>query len=183
MKGVRKSLAAVGVLALVTAASAHAQSPASFGLGGGITIPAGSTSDGLKTGWHGLALVDFKPQTSPVGFRIDAMYSDLKFKGGGGKDQMIDGTGNILYSFPVSAETKIRPYVLGGGGIYNIKAKDDLLGTSVSTTKFGINAGAGFDFPVSGATIFAEARFHNVFVTGSDFKFIPITVGVKFGGK
>jgi hypothetical protein len=27
-----------------------------------------------------------------------------------------------------------------------------------------------------------EGRFHNVFVTGSDFHYIPITVGVRFGG-
>jgi opacity protein-like surface antigen len=113
------------------------------------------------------------------------MYQELKFDPSGGKDQIINGTGNIVYSFPVSAESRVRPYIIGGGGVYNIKAKLDqsLGGTSNSVTKFGINAGAGFDFALSGATIYAEGRFHNVFLTGSDAKLIPITVGVKFGGR
>jgi hypothetical protein len=51
-----------------------------------------------------------------------------------------------------------------------------------SVTKFGINAGAGFDFKAGAAGVFLEGRFHNVFTEGDNTSFIPITVGVRFGG-
>lgn len=184
MKRMMTGLTVAGLL-LVGAGAAQAQVPVKFGLGGGATIPLGSTSDAFKTGWHGLALVQFKPAASPVGFQIDGMYQQLKAKTGlpSGKEQLINGTANVVFTFPTSAETKIRPYLIGGGGIYNAKFKPTTGSSTGSVTKFGLNAGAGFDFALSGATIFAEGRFHDVFTTGSNLKIIPITVGVKFGGK
>jgi hypothetical protein len=51
-----------------------------------------------------------------------------------------------------------------------------------SSTDFGVNAGAGFDFQAGSVGLFVEGRFHNVFSDGSDGTFIPITVGIRFGG-
>jgi len=185
MKGLKTGLVVAGLL-MAGVGAAQAQTPVTFGIGGGATVPLGNTSDAVKTGWHGLALVQFKPASSPVGFRIDGQYQELKSKSGlvtQGKTQLINGTANVVFSFPVAAETKVRPYLIGGGGVYNLKFKPTAGGTSPSTTKFGLNAGAGFDFALSGATIFVEGRFHNVFTDVSNTKFIPITLGVKFGGK
>lgn len=181
MRGFTSGVLSIGLSLSLGATALSAQTPVQFGLGGGASIPSGSTSNGLKTGWHGLALVQFMPASSPVGFRIDGAYNQLKFDGGGGKDQIIDGTANVVYEFKVSPETKIRPYLIGGGGVYNVKAKPDGF-PSASVTKFGINGGAGFNFGSSATSFFVEGRFHNVFVTGSDFHFIPITAGVRFGG-
>ena len=187
MKGLVKSLAVLGVVAAAAAGDASAQMPVSFGLGGGVTIPTGSTSDALKTGWHGMALVRFKPAASPVGFQIDGMYQRLSVDDGGLDldltTQIINGTANVVFSFPVSEETRFRPYLIGGGGLYNFDLKgDDAPATTESETDFGINAGAGFDVSFGGGTLFVEGRFHNVFSEGDDAKFIPITVGVRFGG-
>jgi opacity protein-like surface antigen len=176
-KAVTAGVIAIALLAPATAA----QTPVEFGLGAGISIPSGATNNGLKTGWHGTALVQFKPAASPVGFQVDGSYTQLGFDGGGGKDQIISGTANAVYTFSVAPETQFRPYLIGGGGVYNVKAKPDV-GSSISDTKFGINVGAGFNFKTSGVGLFVEARFHNVFVTGSDFHYIPITAGVRFGG-
>lgn len=183
MKGLKTGLVVAGLL-MAGVGAAQAQTPVTFGIGGGATIPLGNTSDAVKTGWNGLALVQFKPASSPVGFQIDGQYQELKSKAGltPGKSQLVNGTANVVFSFPTSAETKVRPYLIGGAGAYNVKFKPTT-GTSASTTKFGINAGAGFDFALSGATIFVEGRFHNVFTEGSNTKFIPINLGVKFGGK
>ncbi|HEV7365151.1 MAG TPA: outer membrane beta-barrel protein [Gemmatimonadales bacterium] len=159
-----------------TAASAQTQ----FGLGGGVSIPTGTTNDGLKTGWHGLALVQFK-SSSPVGFQIDGSYNQLGFDGGGGKDKILAGTANLVYEFATSAESTFHPYLIGGGGVYNVKAAPDF-GASVSDTKFGINVGAGFNFRSSGVGFFVEGRFHDILVSGSDFHYIPITAGLRFGG-
>lgn len=181
MKVVSKSLLAAGMTLTLVAPILSAQTPVQFGLGGGVTIPSGSTSNGLKTGWHGTGLIQFKPVASPVGFRIDGAYQQLGFDGGGGKRQVIDGTGNVVYEFQVSPETRFRPYLIGGAGVYNLKNKPDSSQTT-SATKFGINAGAGFNIQASGVGLFMEGRFHDVFVPGSDFHIVPITVGVRFGG-
>ena len=66
MKGLSMGAMTVALLGLFSVGSLFAQTPVSFGLVGGASIPSGSTSDGLKTGWHGTALVQFKPATSPV---------------------------------------------------------------------------------------------------------------------
>jgi hypothetical protein len=181
MQTLSRCLLVMGTSFALGASVAAAQMPVQFGLGGGVTIPSGSTSDGLKTGWHGMALVQFKPAASPVGFQIDGAYQQLGFENGGGKEQILDGTGNIVYSFQVSPETRFRPYLIGGVGVYNLKLKPDV-GPSPSDTKFGLNAGAGFNVQASGVGLFVEGRFHNVFVEGSDLHFIPITAGVRFGG-
>ncbi len=186
MKRTLNGLAITGLLVVAGAGAAQAQTPVQFGVGGGVTIPLGTTSDALKTGWIGQALVQFKPAASPVGFQVDGNYQQLKFKDTTifDKEETFFGTADAVYSFPVSGETKVRPYLIGGGGVYALKDKPTVSGGSSSTlTKFGINVGAGLDFAVSGATIFAEGRFHNVFISGGNEKFIPITVGVKFGGK
>jgi len=172
------SVIATGMMLLVPAVAA--QTPVQFGLGAGLSIPTGGTSNGLKTGWQGTALVQFKPASSPVGFQVDGAYNQLGFDGGGGKDQIINGTANVVYNFAVSSDSRIRPYLIGGGGVYNIKAKPDV-GISASDTKFGINLGAGFNFQSSGVGLFVEGRFHDVLVSGSDFHFIPIIAGVRFG--
>jgi len=191
MKGLLNSIAALGVLALLAAGSAQAQTSGggnwiSVGVGGGVSIPLGSTSDAVKTGWNGTAIFQYKPATSPVGFQIDGMYSQLKATDAvklidplADKSEIFSGTGNVVFWLPVAETTKIRPYLLGGGGVYNVKAKDTD-GTSASVTKFGINAGAGFDFDLQPRVgIFLEGRFHNVFTEGTDVKFIPITAGVR----
>jgi hypothetical protein len=86
-----------------------------------------------------------------------------------------------VYAFEVSDDTKFRPYLIGGLGVYNINF--DLAGVD-SETKFGINAGAGFTVPVGqGSTrLFAEGRFHNIFTEGENLNLLPITIGIMFGG-
>ncbi|HEX6433621.1 MAG TPA: hypothetical protein VFZ87_05250, partial [Gemmatimonadales bacterium] len=87
--------------------------------------------------------------------------------------------------FKSSEESTFRPYLIGGGGVYNSKVTgsddpgDVLPG---GETKFGINAGAGFDFKAGAAGLFVEGRFHNVFTEGSNTQFIPITLGIRLGG-
>jgi opacity protein-like surface antigen len=185
MKRLLKGVAALGLMATFVTTAAHAQ-VLKGSIGGGITIPTGSTSDGLKTGWNGTAALQYKPAGSPLGFQVDGMYQQMKATtaaaaAGLDKNEIWSGTGNLVFWFPVASETKIHPYLLGGGGVYNIKAKSTS-GASVSETKFGINAGAGFDFDIQERVgIFVEGRFHNVFVTGSDAKFIPISAGIRFG--
>src|SRR5882724_9016173 len=105
MRGITKGVLSIGLSLGLGATVLSAQTPVQFGLGGGVSIPSGSTSNGLKTGWNGTALVQFMPASSPVGFRVDGSYNQMKFDGGGGKDQIISGTANAVYEFKVSPET------------------------------------------------------------------------------
>jgi hypothetical protein len=183
MRRVATGVAAALIGLLASANAARAQG-AQFSLGGGVDMPLGVFNDGFKTGFHGLAGVSFTPPAWPVGIQVDGTYSqysddtplDIK-------EQLIYGTGNLVYTFKTAETSKFHPYLIGGGGVYNAKPKGDDVPSGVSSeTKFGINVGAGFDIKAGGAGLFAEGRFHDVFTNGENLKFIPITVGVRFGG-
>ena len=185
MRGLVKSAAAVALGMLLSAPAVRAQG-AEFALGGGLGIPLGSFDDASKMGWHGLAAVSFVPNGSPVGIQFDGQYQQYKVDGTGDlKNRFLIGTGNIVYKFKTSEESRFRPYLIGGGGVYNLKTTGNVTPGTLfegGVTKFGINAGAGFDFKAGGAGLFLEGRFHDVFTSGGNVKFIPITVGIRFGG-
>jgi len=190
MRGLSRGIAALAVGMLLGAPALHAQG-AEFSLGGGIGIPLDQFDDAAKLGWHGLAAVSFVPNGWPVGIQIDGSYQqfnldDTAFPGFSGlKNRFIMGTGNIVFKFKSSEESSFRPYLIGGGGVYNSKITgSDDPGDVIpgGETKFGINAGAGFDIKTSGIGLFVEGRFHDVFTDGPNTKFIPITLGVRFGG-
>jgi outer membrane protein with beta-barrel domain len=181
---VPKAVAALALGMLVSTSALHAQG-AEFSLGGGVDVPLGDFDDVAKLGFHGLAGVSVVPANWPVGIQVDGSYAqfkddtplDIKF-------QFIYGTANIVYKFKSSEETRFRPYLIGGGGVYNIKQKGDDVNPLIddSQTKFGINAGAGFDIKAGSAGLFVEGRFHDVFTSGSNTTFIPLTIGLRFGG-
>lgn len=181
---VPKAVAALALGTLVSASALHAQG-AEFSLGGGVDLPLGDFDDVAKLGFHGLAGVSVVPADWPVGIQVDGSYSQFKDDAllNVDKYQLIYGTANIVYKFKTSEESRFRPYLIGGGGVYNFKSKGDgASGIDASETKFGINAGAGFDIKAGSAGLFVEGRFHDVFTTGPNTKFIPLTIGVRFGG-
>ncbi len=181
---VPKAVAALALGMLVSTSALHAQG-AEFSLGGGVDLPLGDFDDVAKLGFHGLAGVSVVPANWPVGIQVDGNYSQFKRDAPGDvKFKFIYGTANLVYKFKTPEESRFRPYLIGGGGVYNRKAKGDALGVTFdeSETKFGINAGAGFDIKAGSAGLFVEGRFHDVFTTGSNTTFIPLTIGVRFGG-
>jgi hypothetical protein len=185
MKGLSKGLAALTVGMLLGAPALRAQG-AEFALGGGIGVPTGTFDDAAKIGWHGLAAISFVPNQWPVGIQVDGQYQQYKLDGfSDTKERFIMGTANLVFKFKTSEESAFRPYLIGGGGVYNFKQTGSADPGQIlegGTTKFGINAGAGFDFKAGGAGLFIEGRFHDVFSPGDNLQFIPITVGIRFGG-
>lgn len=152
----------VALAILTTASPATAQS-IRFGAGLG---PALSLESGGGTDFHVMGTAAFGREVgNPVYFRADGM---LQFRSG---SDLFIGTGNVVYNFFVAEETKIRPYVIGGAGIY-----------ADGGTDFGINAGAGSIFSLGNtpARLFAEARFHAIFANGNTITQLPITVGLIF---
>ena len=185
-------IASLGLGMLMSASALHAQG-AEFSLGGGVGLPLSDFNDIAKLGWHGLAGVSFVPTGWPVGIQVDGQYHQFKLDenvvgSGSLKDRIILGTANIVYKFKTSETSPVRPYLIGGGGVYNLKTTGSsdvstVISTNNSQTKFGVNAGAGFDFKAGSVGVFIEGRFHNVFLSNAaDLKFIPITIGVRLGG-
>jgi hypothetical protein len=169
------------VLGLVLGASGLQAQATQFSLGGGIGIPLGNFDDVVKIGWQGTAALSFTPERLPVAIQVDGAFSQFSDETPLDiKSQLIYGTANAVYRFESSEESRFHPYLIGGGGIYRQKStgSDALPGSS---TKFGINAGAGFDFGAGRARLFLEGRFHDVFVAGPNLQFFPINLGVRFG--
>ncbi len=135
-----------------------------FGAGVGPTF---SLEDGGGTDFHVMGTLRFsREEENPVGFRVDGM---LQFTEG---NDLFIGTANAMYNFSTSSDARIRPYVIGGAGIY-----------ANGGTDLGINAGAGATFPLgsdSPARLFGEARFHAIFAEGNTISQLPITVGIMF---
>ena len=46
-----------------------------------------------------------------------------------------------------------------------------------------MSGGLGFNFDVGRVGLFVEGRFHNVFADGADLRYIPVTVGLRLGGR
>jgi hypothetical protein len=185
MLGFRSVVLGAVLMATVGAAPAVAQG-AKFSVGGGLTLPMGDFGDAASTGWHGLAAVGFQPANLPVGFQIDGMYQRFGFDDlpddFDAHLQVIQGTANVVYTFVTAEESTFHPYLIGGVGLYNAKTTGDDVPDGESDTDFGINAGAGFDFQAGNVGLFVEGRFHNIFSDPDNTNFIPITVGVRFGG-
>jgi opacity protein-like surface antigen len=178
--------AVLGLAVMLGAQAAHAQAM-SFGFGGGVVVPTGTLGDGNSTGYSGTALVRVQPPVSPIGFQVDAFYTRFGLDGGiDGHSRMIGGTADAVVAFP--GASLARPYLIGGVGVYNGKTTITGLGSSDAQTKFGLNAGAGFDFGLGKAKLYAEARFHAIMkgvtdaTTGAEKTayMIPLTIGVRF---
>jgi hypothetical protein len=178
--------AAVGLALVLSAQAAQAQAGLSLGLGAGAVVPSGDMANFYSTGWTGQASLRLKPAVSPLGFQFDASYSRLGLDSelADGHTSTLAGTANAVFAFPGAAVA--RPYLIGGVGLYNQRA--EVGDVSGSDTKFGANAGAGFDLKLGSASLYAEGRFHAIFNGGVDAEtfeestayMIPLTVGLRW---
>ena len=159
-------------VATLAAQSAH------FGIGGGATVPLGDYSTGDNAGWHALAKVDFKIPMSPVGVRVDGIFSQTSHKGIDGHTRATGGLASIVWHVPAAL---VKPYLLGGVGLYNVDISTG--GVSASETKFTFGVGGGLSFGTGPTRFFIEGRYVSFQASGGSINFIPITAGINFGGK
>ena len=185
---------------MLTAGAAQAQvaRPFSVGVAGGVSMPMGDLNTGVNTGFNLAASVGYKPVMLPFGIRIEGAWDQFGLDKSGldaeDADAGVDGhvrslslTANAIVDIPNS--TPVKPYLIGGLGLYrvNISASADagdgtLTATSDAENKFGFNVGAGIRMPLGALDTYIEARYHQVqSVSFTDnFRFIPITFGIRF---
>ena len=174
-------------IALPSSLAAQATTRPTFGVSAGASFPTGDFAKEVSTGFDVAAHIGFRPALSPIGLRVEGMYDqfDLKNTGGDVRAKILAGTANAVI-MSSSAPGMLRPYFIGGVGVYNLKVSSSSLNASSnSETKFGVNGGAGLDLALSGINVFAEARYHYMFTkdnsTGAvNTGFVPLVVGVRF---
>ena len=173
--------AAVFAAMVATAPTVHAQSstssPVTVGFSGGLTQPLGRLGDQQGSGLNIQAHAGLKPSSLSFGLRGDAGLWTLGGKtvvggisGSNPSLTLFTISGNAIYNFEGAKDAVFVPYVIGGAGIYT--------GNHNFGTQFGLNAGGGVTFKLSGFDAFAEARFHNIFANGGSARIIPISFGI-----
>ncbi len=156
-----------------------AQAP-SFWLGAGVTMPQGDYGDLASMGFHGMGAVSFGLGAGPLGVRVEGVYHRTSLENDvDGNTSIIGGMANLMYSFTTAGT--VKPYLLGGAGYFKADAEVTGFG-SFDESDLGFGGGGGVTFAMGGTTLFAEVRYITV---GGDVEadFLPITVGLKFGGK
>ena len=187
------------------AQGAGATRAVSFGIAAGATVPVGDVADFEGTGFNVMGTLGIQPIAMPVGLRFDVSYHslsgedfesivvdrrvrpNLKTTGPVPNRQVVPGddfgsapdlhiwAGTANAVLTVSNTAGIKPYVLGGVGLYNIGCDG-----CESETKFGLNGGGGLEFALSGFNTFVEARFQSIFTEDSNTNIIPIVFGIRF---
>src|SRR5206468_18491 len=136
----RRSSAFACMLAAAVALRASAQlSPARLGMAAGVTAPVSSYGSDKDVGYHIGLLVDVRLPLSPIGFRFDGDFSQIKYSANSTREQIWALTGNALLKLPTG--TPLWPYAIGGVGFYN--SHRDLLLRARSSTDPGWNVGGG----------------------------------------
>jgi hypothetical protein len=203
MLGTRKCVAMVMIAAgstlsasVLVAQGSSIIDPVSFGISGGVSVPTGDLANGdgrftgVNTGYNVTGSVGVSLPVVPFSLRADVAYNGFGTKnltfaqnspatGPYNADVRILGfTANVVFPihlpFPI-----VRPYLIGGGGVYNVHTSP-AIGGSMSQSNFGFNIGAGVSVPFVLFNGFIEARYHDVSQNHADLSFVPITVGVMF---
>jgi len=165
MKAVSK-LVAGGLFVAALAVPAHAQGPYVF-FGGGASIPVGSSSDHVKTGWMATGGIGLDIGTRGLFVEAEGYYGQNKAKVGDEKAKLMGGLGAIGYSF--MREKKAHPYVLAGAGILSSKNGE-------SESQFAYSGALGL--VVSVATkinLWVEGRYLGT----KDVKIVPVMGGLS----
>lgn len=176
MKRLSFAITAAALAVFSATASAQSTRPLSLGISLGASIPSGDFADIYQTGYNGTVSLGFHSVGTPLGIRIDGMYNSFPDR----SDlvvprpdyRIIGGNANLVYALP---GVGIRPYLIGGAGIYG--QKPDISGVE-TTTDFGLNGGLGASFQLSGFRTFVEARYHHIF-SDATTQFIPVTFGIS----
>jgi len=192
----------VALMALVTATSPLVAQKTGIGFGAsiGANLPNGEFADGAKTGLVANGFVGVG--TGRFGLRGELFWSRsdldnpfirkvgnnvLPSEGLGtvtGNVNLVGAAANFVLPLMQSA---VRPYLIGGVGVYNRRVSQDVGGTidefqnlRDEQTDVGYNGGIGLSIGGLGPSFFLEARYVSVATTPDRTKFIPVVLGFSF---
>lgn len=173
-------ISTAALLLSLTAGVATAQTAttnARFGARVGVSAPVADFGDLAELGFHGGVHVDLPFPTSAAGLRLEGDFGSYSGKG------LVDNVtlGGFLASarFQLQDRSALRPYLLGGIGMYRVKT-DYLAGVSTSASDIAFAVGGGYDWRAGNLDLFTEARFVTIRGDNTNTNFIPIAVGIRF---
>jgi len=181
-----------------------------FSAGAGFTTPVGRTSNIVDTGWNiragaGVNFNHYAGLMLDLGYDqmgiSSPILNNLSF--GGGSLSIFSATLNpIVHLSPTGSRADV--YITGGGGLYRqnreftqpgvsngigfdpffgfypYAAPVDIVVSSYSVVKPGVNAGMGIAFGSKwGGKFFAEARYNRIFLGNRHTDYIPVTFGFR----
>lgn len=164
---------------------AAAQARGYVGFGAGVSLPLGDFKDDYKLGWLGQVMGGVTGKSGMIGGRIDGMYTRNSGKGAAsGFHVGLFGANADLVVTPGKRPAKVHPYLLAGVGFFNIKVGGPSgYTTGNSSTKFAWNAGGGLQIHTGNRMdVFTEVRYISVSTEGGSTHFLPIAIGLRFGG-
>ena len=206
----RMSIVAVLTLALVPALAAQTDNGrfVHFGALAGVTSPVGQVADYTHRDMNLGALITLGAPMSRWSVRVDGQWQRLAARQPYNSASLLcvpchppiqpDAQSYRVFDVTTSAVYNLTPasltdvYLIAGAGVYNESQYDPNSRTSASSTRMGINGGAGVRFRLSGLQPFVELRYHNMigshsfeFANGAynparNIQFIPLSVGLVF---
>jgi hypothetical protein len=154
------------------------------GFGGGLSVPTSNAKEALKSGVNGQGYLLLDTGVlPPLRFNIGYQRFSLKDALTGGADEhssILSGVAGL--SINLLSLGPVRTYVTAGLGAFNISQST---AGSTSTTKFGVDAGAGLALKFGRLEGFIEGRVQNVytdagFINQKNIQSIPVTFGLLF---
>jgi opacity protein-like surface antigen len=146
-----------------------------YNLAGGIALPTGSYGDFNESGFSLIGGLGLAMPGTPLRFRGEASYSQFNHKSPFNNSSRAGGfTGNAVYDFAMGPGAPVTPYAIGGIGFYGTRNFDN----QDNVWNVGWNLGGGLRFPLTGFSVYVEARYHSV--SSADVSFAPIVFGVSF---
>ncbi len=167
-----------------------------FGVGGGAVIPrTNAKAQDVLTGAAGQAYLLVRLAPGFPALRIGADFSRMKFgdlRSGltqpavGSTRTQLGGIASLRFDL---LPGPVRPYVVAGVGAFNIRdaLQSGTLADSLrSTTRIGIDGGAGVSFRMGHIAGFVETRIQNVYtkqgglINTNSIQAFPVTFGLIF---
>lgn len=174
----RTALPLLMTLGAATVTHAQGATTATFNGFAGLSLATGNFGDRNDAGYALGLGIGFRQGLSPLAFRAEGIYNEFNQKlPGTSKAHASAITGNAIYEFLTGSTNAFVPYAIGGIGYYNTREPSPLFDIE-SESNFGWNIGGGVRFPLSGFSVYAEARYHSV--SNSGVQFAPIVFGVSF---
>jgi len=172
-----RRLLAGSALAVATLFVTASALPGQVGLalGGGPSTPIGGLEE-FSAGWHAQGSISLGIPLLPFGLRADLLYQQLP--GDGENYRQIAGIANATLDVLPIPLMPVRPYILGGVGLFNHEGHGDH--AHGDGTDLGLNLGAGVRVSLLGFGGFLEAKVQNVFAEGDAHRIVPVTLGIIF---
>jgi hypothetical protein len=173
MRMVLVRFAMVGLALCASMGAASAQ--LSTGIGAGPAFPA-SGLDGYGNGFQVQGMLSLSLPLLPIGVRGDLLFQSLPGEGAlaARNYRKLGGVVNATLDVLPIPLFPVRPYLLGGVGLFNHGP------SGAESTDPGLLAGAGVRVGLPGIRVLAEGRMQSVNAEGGRRVSIPLIVGLSF---